>query len=110
MKTKTDNIYYEEDLQRFEPVIIRAKEIWKDRCEKFIKERGDRGTCVIGAGLYVNYLPSRRHRKSIKKTIIKASEVCNAQCSQVWEESMYDVMDFLVAHDIRAYYEPGVMD
>ncbi len=103
-------VYSKEDLQRLEPVITEAKEIWRDRCEKFIKKRGDIGTPMSEASLYVKYLPSEYQKNPIRKTIIKVSEVCNAKCSAVWEVSMYDVMDFLSDHGIKAFYESGWMD
>ena len=74
-----------------------------------IAEHGDKGSCVLGAGLVVRYLPPRC-RRDVEHEIISARDATSAQGSCVWEESKDEVIAFLAARGIVASYACGNMD
>jgi hypothetical protein len=83
--------------------------MWRDRCQKYLDTQGDRGTCVLGAGIEIYYLPKRcRFPKS--KMVIPVYQVVAAQGSLVWEESVEDILAHLKSKGVEASYNPGRMD
>jgi len=101
--------YQDQDLAKLAPTIEKARELWTRLCAETYARRGDIGSCVLGAGLQVRYAAPRKRSYSFK-TIITASEVCCAQGSLVWEESVKEVIEFLKENGIEASYNPGYMD
>jgi hypothetical protein len=106
-----EKIYRPADLST--PEVIRAiedaKDLWRHRCGEYVVQHGDKGSCVLGAGIVVAFLPPRC-RHAVDQEIIAANEATNAQGSCVWEESVRDVIAFLARRGIVARYECGRMD
>lgn len=94
---------------KFIAAVESAKEIWKRSCEAHFKQHGDSGTCVMGAGIYIDLIPLRC-RKPQKYFIIRAHEVSCCQGSTNWESGRQEVLDYLKAQGIEAHYEWGIMD
>lgn len=105
------NAFQESDLQdpAVASVIAKAKEMWSEICAKNVASYGDRGSCVVGAGIAVYYVP-KGCRKLGAKIIIAAHNVAKAQGSVTWEDGMEAVIEFLKENNINAFYEPGWMD
>lgn len=95
--------------QAFVAAVDAAKVFWAKRCAETIAQKGDYGTCVLGAGLVVNYL-AKGKRKPRDLKIISAHDVTNAQGSCVWETSYREAIAFLAGRGIIATYEAGNMD
>jgi hypothetical protein len=101
--------YTIKELDTMRGVIDQAKEMWQKRCDEYIRRYGDNGTCVLGAGISVYYIP-KRCRKAISGRIITQNDVTNAQGSLVWEKSVDEVIGFLKTNGIECFYNPGNMD
>jgi hypothetical protein len=102
-------VYKDKDLKEKAGIISQARALWRLRCEEYVAKHGDVGSCVIGAGIEVDYLPPRcRHVRC--KCIISADDVAAAQGSITWETSTDEVLKFLRDNGIEAYYNPGRMN
>jgi len=106
--TEETIVYQDADL-RGNQAIECAKTMWRDRCKTYLDTNGDQGTCVLGAGIYVYYL-APRCRAPRPHTIIWVTDVCFAQGSLVWEDSVKEVLGYLRAQGIEARYDAGRMD
>lgn len=93
----------------FTAAVDAAKRIWKKSCAEHFATHGDSGTCVIGARIYI-YLIPLRCRKPQKFSLISAHEVSCCQGSTNWEHGKDEVLEYLKAKGIDAYYDWGVMD
>jgi len=102
-------VFETSDLASVAPHIEEAKKVWEARCDQYMRQHGDSGTCVLGAGIAIRFRPPRCRSYRLK-TIISASEVCNAQGSLVWEDSRKEVQDLLKSKGIDTIYEWGNMD
>lgn len=101
--------YRPEDLAKLQNVIWNARDKWRALCEKNLKNFGDTGTIVMGAGIAISYIPPRcRYARS--HIIIHANEVSRCQGALNWETNISSILDFLRANGVDAYYEPGRMD
>ncbi len=78
-----------------------ARALWARRCLGVLGERGDDGTCVLGAGIA---------DAKTGQLLIRAADVTPAQGSLVWERHVEEVLAFLAEAGIAARYVPGVMD
>lgn len=101
-------VYRNADLKENATYIAQAAELWSKRCAEYMCRRGDRGSCVLGAGIAVNYRPPRC-RKSIRQTIIGVPYTAG-QGSLTWEDSVEEIINFLAIRGIESFYEPGHMD
>lgn len=107
--TATTKAYKLADLAALAPVIEEARVMWLARTTKHIAERGDEGTCVLGAGIAVHHLPPRC-RKPLTRIVISADEF-PAQGASTWESSVREVLAFLASKGVEdAWYSPGRMD
>jgi hypothetical protein len=91
------------------PFIDCAKDLWRVQCQEYLDKNGDQGTCVLGAGIYVYHL-APNCRTPRPKTIIEVYEVCRAQGSLVWEDSVKEILEYLRQSGIDARYAAGNMD
>ena len=99
----------EVEIRKKGEVINRARSMWKTICAENMTNYGDKGSCVLGAGIAVCCIPKGcRLPKSV--TLISSDEVCTAQGSMTWERGMDVVIKFLKDYGIDAYYESGNMD
>ena len=115
MKTITQhgydwNCYQDADMdEAFWTVVKQAKQMWADECEQYMKNEGDVGTCVLGAGIEVDYL-RKRCRNPTSYMLIRAHDVTGAQSSLVWEKNVGCIVSYLRANGIKARYACGRMD
>jgi len=86
-----------------------ARDMWRKRCDEYLVRNGDAGSCVLGAGIVIHYLPKYK-RNAQKAFLIGVHEVCCSQGSMVWESSVKDIIAFLKKNGIEASYSPGRMD
>jgi hypothetical protein len=101
--------YNDKDLASFTDVINKATAMWRERCKNHFVKHGDTGTCVMGAGIVVEYI-APRCRKSKRLTIISANSVASAQGSTNWEESEDDIVAYLKENGVECSYYCGWMD
>lgn len=94
-------VYKQQDLDLIQPIInetIQKMLIFIDK-----NRLKDGGTCVIGEGLYIDFLPKGK-RKPIQKDII----------GQPFQGNNYRALkyaqEFLSSKGITTYYSPGRMD
>jgi hypothetical protein len=104
-ETACQHVYSDSDLAGLAPTISAAAELWRKRCEG----KPDRGSSVLGAGIAVMHRP-KRCRKAREKIIIDPGDICHAQGSCTWEESVDEVLEFLKSNGVFAYYASGHMD
>lgn len=99
--------YKQKDLVQpaFLEAVEEARVLWAGRIEAFVREHGDQGTCVLGAGIAVYVGVGKRMRGRIV-----LQPPTGKQGASVWEESVNDVVAFLAAKGISAYYSAGRMD
>lgn len=105
-------IYRDIDLENseFREVVENAKLLWKQRCTEYLDKHGDRGSCVIGAGICVRYLGPRK-RKWVSKTLISPTSVLSRVVGNlVWETSAEEIVTFLRSKGIDAFFELGRLD
>lgn len=98
-----------ESLSKSSHMIAAARDMWASRCATFIQAHGIQGTCVIGAGIAVKYLPPRC-RNAEDRIIIQALDVAGSDGASVWEESVKDVVEFLKPVFPSVFYACGRMD
>lgn len=93
----------------FKEVIFRAEKLWSSICKENFDKDGDSGSCVLGAGIYINFLP-KGCRKPRAMTIINSSDVSCCQGSLNWERGKDKVLKYLLDYGIEAGYDWGRMD
>lgn len=91
----------------FRAVVEEARQLWSEKIEAYIAERGDRGSCVLGAGIYVNHIP-KGCRNPRKMRIIYPPTPYQGSCA--WEHSAQEIVDFLKSKGIECFFEYGVLD
>lgn len=101
--------YTDYELHQLETQIEKATLLWRDGCKAYFRAKGDIGSCVLGAGIYVMHLGPRQ-RKPRKKMIISATQVSPAQGSCIWESCKDVPMDYLKREGIEVFYEYGNLD
>lgn len=102
--------YKNKDLDNsFIKTIEAAKQLWKSSCEENYKKYGDEGSCVIGAGICIYFIPPKCRNPTVRQ-IISSNEVSCAQGSLNWERGLDEVIEFLSKNWIEAKYIPGYMD
>ena len=106
---KVVTAYQGEDLKEWEPVISEATEKWRSRCKAHADAKKPDGTCVLGAGFSVYFIPPKC-RKPVEKMIIFASSVAHNQDSLNWEESKTDIEEFIRSKGLDVHYKWGNMD
>lgn len=84
--------YQDADIEKMHGVIQQARALWKKKTREYVEKHGDVGTCVLGAGIQIWYLPSRCRRPRLH-TIVSSPGV--AQGSVCWEYSKDEVMEFM---------------
>lgn len=104
-------VYKQSDFEtlEFHTAITNATIMWRERCEAYYNHHGDVGSCVIGAGIEVDFM-APHCKKVSQKMIISVSHVSPTQGSCVWEDSITDIIAYLRERGIDAHYNPGRMD
>lgn len=97
--------YRFEDLHKAEAVILKAREMYRDLQQKFIDTGGDRGTCVLGNGIYIAVLPPRARIAFEMKLCspLGQSDFPSSHCKD-------PVLKFLKDNGLDCWYECGRMD
>ena len=108
-KGRTVNAYTDADLSQFVGAVRNAKAKWQELCLADFNANGDRGTCVLGAGIYVWYI-APRCRKPSKHFLIRSNAVASCQGSVNWEGSKNEIMGMLSAEGLCVEYEWGNAD
>lgn len=96
-----NKIYKQQDLDLIQPIINESIQ----KMNIFIDKNGlkDGGTCVMGEGLYIDFLPKGK-RKPIRKEIV----------GQPFQGNNYRALkyaqQFLLSKGITTYYDSGRMD
>lgn len=74
--------------------------------QEVIKTKGlrDGGSCVIGEGLYIEYLPSKRHKYPHRMFIVDQPFQGNNHLA------LYPVRDWLLEKGIKVKYAHGRLD
>lgn len=98
-------VYRDTDLELIAPTVNEAKKLWKDLQDEKFKKDGDTGSCILGAGISVNYLGPRK-RKAVRKLLFGPSY----QGCGTFEPSVEQVVQFLKEKGVEAYYFAGRMD
>jgi hypothetical protein len=101
-------VYRDADLVVLMEVITDAASIWAMKCAEFVKSGKNSGTCVLGAGIEVDYLPARA--KNYRPLRIIGTPWTADQGSLSWETSLPEVLGYLKQHGVDARYNPGRMD
>lgn len=103
-------IYKDKDFTyEFNKIVEQAKSLWKEICKDNFEKYGDEGSCVLGAGIEIKYLP-KKCRKYRHKFIIEENEVSKCQGSLNWERRIEEVLEFLKKNNIEAHYNSGYLD
>ena len=104
---KGDKVYRFADLHtpKMEAVIIKAKKMYRDACDKYIKKHGDRGSCILGNGIYIYVKPPKARRVFRMELItpVGQSDSASYACKD-------PVIAYLKENDIDSWYEHGRMD
>lgn len=103
------NAYTPEDLATFLHAIIEAKMMWVARCKEYVEKHGDKGSCVIGAGIKV-YMKLPRKKYAIPEMLISPYEVTPFQGSCIWESSANEIVEFLQSKGLDCFFAMGTMD
>lgn len=90
-------------------VILDAKHLWEARCKQYMTVYGDCGSCVLGAGISINFIPKGK-RTPRRLQVIRAMDICRAQGSLVWEDSKDEVLRVFERAGIEVFYNWGNMD
>jgi hypothetical protein len=93
---------------KFQSIVNAASGLWQLRMDEHREKNPGHvmGTCAVGAGFYVYYVP-KRCRKPRRFFIV---EPRGEQSWVVWEPSKDEIAEFLMNHGIVAYYTPGRLD
>lgn len=91
------------DAHWFQTAIDEARLVWERRIEQYVTQRGDQGTCVLGAGIAVAVGKRRA-------PVVVLEPPTRVQGASVWEESVDDIVAFLRTKGILARYHAGRMD
>jgi len=101
--------YKSADLLKMKSVIDTAREMWLEASRKEFQKTGDRGSCIMGDGITVYFIPPRC-RKPVELFIIPSREVAFAQGSLHYEATVDLALNFLREKGIVCRYNHGRMD
>jgi hypothetical protein len=101
--------YKSADLLKMKSVIDTAREMWLEASRKEFQKTGDRGSCIVGDGITVYFIPPKC-RKPVEFFIIRSSSVAFAQGSLHYEATMQIALDYLKENGVECRYNHGRMD
>jgi hypothetical protein len=102
-------VFRDSDLSKLQSIIEKAKELWKEASKKDFEKNGDRGSCVAGDGIFVNYLGPRK-RKPVRRCIISSHEVAFCMGSSHYESCKDIPINYLRKNEIECFYNYGYLD
>ncbi|MBW3636657.1 MAG: hypothetical protein KY445_09375 [Armatimonadetes bacterium] len=91
------------------PVIAAARELWTKRCAEYVAAGGAHGSCVVGAGFYLSFLPDGA-KKPRPWMFLSADSVTPEQGASNWEHAVKEVHQFLKDNGVECEYDYGRMD
>jgi len=98
--------YRRKDLEKFVPFFNEAQQTWREKTVAHVKKHGDTGTCIIGDGIFVNYIPPRCRKAKPLKVVSPQG----AQGSYNYEQFKDEIMEYLRREGVDCYYRWGRMD
>ena len=98
-----------EDLEKHHTLVAEVRRTWRGRCAEYVRKHGDKGTCVMGASIGIELL-LRGRKNPISHTLINVSDICYAQGSLVWEDSVDEMLTLLRDAFPSVQYNPGSMN
>ncbi len=103
-------IYKPKDIDsNFMKIVDKAKDMWTEICNKNFEKYGDEGSCVVGSGIKILYIPKGCRNPRFTK-IISQDSVSSCQGSLNWERGVDDVVKYLIDNGIECTYSCGRMD
>ena len=108
MNDSAIGIYQEKDLVGMLPHLVEAALLWSKLCADEVAKNGDRGSCVIGAGIAIWFKGPRKRNE--EERIVIPTPYTSLQGSFTWETSVDQVVKFLAQKGITAHYAPGRLD
>lgn len=96
--------YQDADLANLQGLRLAAESLWYNEWVR--QGQPDRGTCTLGKGFEIYFLP-KRARKPIRRKIVHCNFV---QGNVTAYETGRVVKEFLAEHGVQAEYDDGVMD
>lgn len=96
--------YQDADLVKLHEIALMAESLWYN--EWLGKGQPDQGSCTLGKGFDVYFLP-KRARKPIRRKIVRCNFV---QGNVTAYETGRVVKDFLAQQGVQAEYDDGIMD
>lgn len=105
------NCYQDADLEKpeFKAAVEMATKLWRQKIAEKEAADGDRGACVMGAGIHVHYL-GKGKRKPGSICIIDPQQLGRTQGESAWSGSAKDVVAYLKKYGIHSWFECGRMD
>lgn len=98
--------YKKKDLEKFQKVIQIAQDLWKAKTVAYVKEHGDKGSAVIGDGIFVDYIPPGCRKPRPLKIVSPAG----AQGCGNYEQFKDEIIKYLKDSGLNCYYLYGTMD
>jgi hypothetical protein len=110
-ENKEPKIYKSVDINSeiFKKRIEEAKKLWLEASKKEFELHGDTGSCIMGDGIQIYFIPPRC-RKPQTLFIIRSHEVAFCQGSLHYEKTYKVAIDYLKQHGIDCFYNYGRMD
>jgi hypothetical protein len=102
--------YRDKDMRtpEWRAAITEATALWSRLCEEFYAAHGDGGSCVLGAGIAVRYLPPRCRNNTLE-IVIHDYQGFRSQSCAVHEATKMEVIIFLASKGIEAVWDAGHM-
>jgi hypothetical protein len=101
--------YKKAEIEKMSAIIEKAKQMWDAASKEEFSKTGDRGSCIMGDGIEILYVPPRC-RKPQKLMIIPSRTVAYAQGSLHYEATKDVALRFLEENGIECQYNYGRMD
>lgn len=101
--------YKKSEIEAMSAIIEKANQMWDAASKEEFSKTGDRGSCIMGDGIEVFFVPPR-YRKPQKFMIIPSRTVAYAQGSLHYEATKEVAMAYLRENGIECQYNYGRMD
>lgn len=101
---ESENCYQSQDLEKLEPIFLKAYEIWLNEWKK--EGSRDCGSCCTNKGISVRYIEKRK-KYSTTKLIVESPPV---QGNTAVSGCVKPALDFLHSQGIECFYDAGYSD
>lgn len=102
-------VHKPKEVESMKPFIEEAKAEWARLAKETYERSGDQGSCVIGDGIKIYWIPPRC-KLPRERMIIASNEVSHCQGSLHYEAHADTILKRLRANGIDAHYCSGRMD